>query len=138
MLTDGEYILTVLNELKALGVKLAMDDFGTGYSALSYLQKFPFDKIKIDQSFIHELGDKDESDAIVRAVAALGENLGLKTLAEGIETEQQAKIVFDACCREAQGYLIGRPMPAAEIIRLLDQQDSERDATRFEDCRSVA
>jgi len=85
MLTDGEHMLTVLNELKALGVKLAMDDFGTGYSALSYLQKFPFDKIKIDQSFIHELGDKDESDAIVRAVAALGKNLGLKPSLKGLK-----------------------------------------------------
>jgi diguanylate cyclase (GGDEF)-like protein len=123
MLNDGEQMLTVLTSLRQLGVRLSMDDFGTGYSALNYLQKFPFDRIKIDQSFVRELGTRDESDAIVRAVSALGVNLGIKTLAEGVETELQASLVLGAACGEAQGYLFGRPVPASEVPDLLRSKE---------------
>jgi len=111
----------VLTELRGFGVRLSVDDFGTGYSALHYLQKFPFDRIKIDQSFVRELGSRDESDAIVRAVSALGVNLGIPTLAEGVETELQAKLVLGAACGEAQGYLFGRPVSASEVRKLLNE-----------------
>jgi diguanylate cyclase (GGDEF)-like protein len=121
MLNDGEQMLAVLTKLRGFGVRLSVDDFGTGYSALHYLQKFPFDRIKIDQSFVRELGSRDESDAIVRAVSALGVNLGIPTLAEGVETELQAKLVLGAACGEAQGYLFGRPVTASEVRKLLNE-----------------
>ncbi|HYZ22252.1 MAG TPA: EAL domain-containing protein [Rhodopila sp.] len=122
MLNDGERMMAVLEDLRALGVHLALDDFGTGYSALSYLQKFPFDKIKIDQSFVRQLGDKDESDAIVRAVAGLGANLGIRTIAEGIETEDQAERILGASCDEGQGYLFSRPVPASAVHKMLAEE----------------
>ncbi len=125
MLNDGEHMLAVLTKLRGLGVKLSVDDFGTGYSALHYLQKFPFDRIKIDQSFVRELGRRDESDAIVRAVSALGVSLGVPTLAEGVETELQAKLVLRAACGEAQGYLFGRPVPASKVPELLRIKELE-------------
>jgi diguanylate cyclase (GGDEF)-like protein len=125
MLNDGEQMLTVLTQLRECGIRLSVDDFGTGYSALHYLQKFPFDRIKIDQSFVRELGSRDESDAIVRAVSALGVNLGVPTLAEGVETEQQAKLVLSAACGEAQGYLFGRPVPASKVPEILQGEELE-------------
>jgi diguanylate cyclase (GGDEF)-like protein len=125
MLNDGEQMLAVLTELRRFGVRLSVDDFGTGYSALHYLQKFPFDRIKIDQSFVRELGTRDESDAIVRAVSALGVNLGVPTLAEGVETELQAKLVLGAACGEAQGYLFGHPVPASKVPEMLQSKELE-------------
>ena len=89
LLQDSELTLTTLHQLRALGVRIAMDDFGTGYSSLSYLRSFPFDKIKIDQSFVRDMSGKEDSIAIVRAVAGLGKNLGMATTAEGVETQEQ-------------------------------------------------
>ena len=91
-----------------------MDDFGTGYSSLSYLQSFPFDKIKIDQSFIANLGHSQQSATIVRAVIALGRGLDLPVVAEGVETEEQLKFLAGEPCNEIQGYFIGRPKPIAD------------------------
>ncbi|MFO1024452.1 MAG: EAL domain-containing protein [Acetobacteraceae bacterium] len=122
MLDDSPRMMAVLNALHALGVRIALDDFGTGYSALSYLEKFPFDKIKIDRSFIRKLTSSGESGMIVRAVAGLGSNLGITTIAEGIEAEEQARLVLEAACQEGQGYLFGRPIPAADIRTLLMKQ----------------
>jgi EAL domain-containing protein (putative c-di-GMP-specific phosphodiesterase class I) len=96
-----------------------MDDFGTGYSSLGYLRKFPFDKIKIDQSFIRDLADKPDCIAIVRAVTGLGSSLGMCTTAEGVETEEQLKRLRSEGCTEVQGYLISRPRPASELGPLL-------------------
>jgi diguanylate cyclase (GGDEF)-like protein len=123
MLNDTEKVLEVLRTVHALGIRLSLDDFGTGYSALNYLQKFPFDKIKIDRSFVRDLGSRDESDAIVRAVAALGINLGMATLAEGIETEGQAQMVLNASCNLGQGYLFGRAVTAEEVAKVLAEQN---------------
>ena len=117
LLDNTEKVLSVLNALKSMGVQIAMDDFGTGYSSLSYLQKFPFDKIKIDGSFVRGL-EGQSGVAIVKAVAALGASLGMKTTAEGVETlEQLARIRADGCS-EVQGYLTGRPIsaPAAAVL----------------------
>jgi predicted signal transduction protein with EAL and GGDEF domain len=105
-----------------MGGAIAMDDFGTGYSSLSYLRRFPFDKIKIDQSFVSELGQRGDSVAIVRAATGLAAALGMETVAEGIETEEQLALVAAEGCAEAQGYLFSRPMPAADVLGFLDVQ----------------
>jgi diguanylate cyclase (GGDEF)-like protein/PAS domain S-box-containing protein len=101
--------LAVLRRLKALGVRISMDDFGTGYSSLSYLQSFPFDKIKIDQSFISKLGTNPQSATIVRGVVGLARGLHMPVVAEGVETELQRSFLADESCDEIQGYLVGRP-----------------------------
>jgi EAL domain-containing protein (putative c-di-GMP-specific phosphodiesterase class I) len=98
--------------MRALGIRVALDDFGTRYSSLSYLRTFPFDKIKIDQSFVREMETREDCHAIVESVARLAGQLGMAATAEGVETEQQLAQVEAAGCTEAQGYLFGRPEPA--------------------------
>src|SRR3954467_4099508 len=119
LLQDSELTLTTLHQLRALGVRIAMDDFGTGYSSLSYLRSFPFDKIKIDQSFVRDMSGKEDSIAIVRAVAGLGKNLGMATTAEGVETQEQLRYLRQEGCDEGQGFLISPPRPAAEAADLI-------------------
>ena len=109
----------LLRELHELGVRIAMDDFGTGYSSLRQLRTFPFDVIKIDQSFIRSLDSSSDSGAVVRAIATLGAGLGMTVIAEGVETRNQARMVEADGCTEIQGYLISKPIPAAEIPELL-------------------
>lgn len=104
-----------LHELHDLGASIALDDFGTGYSSLSYLRTYPFDKIKIDRSFVGEMPQMDVCAAIVCAVANLGRSLDIVTTAEGVETEQQFDLLRAAGCTQAQGYLFGRPRPVAEL-----------------------
>jgi diguanylate cyclase (GGDEF)-like protein/PAS domain S-box-containing protein len=111
--------VAILRRLKHLGVRIAMDDFGTGYSSLSYLQSFPFDKIKIDKSFIANLGHSQQAATIVRAVIALGHGLDLPVVAEGVETKEQLKFLADESCDEIQGYFIGRPKPIADYADLV-------------------
>ena len=118
LLQDSEATLAMLYQLRELGVRIAMDDFGTGYSSLSYLQSFPFDRIKIDRSFIKDIADGVGSLNIVRAVAALAKGLGMETTAEGVETEQQLDTVASEGCTEMQGFLFSRPRPAHEIEQL--------------------
>ena len=124
MLQDTAATLATLHELHALGVSIAMDDFGTGYSSLGYLHRFPFDRIKIDQSFVRELGRQRDCDAIVRAVTALGRALGMQTTAEGVETVEQLRALAQAGCDVAQGYLFSRPVPEAAIAELLRSMPS--------------
>jgi len=119
MLQDTASTLATLHEFHALGVSIAMDDFGTGYSSLSYLRQFPFDRIKIDQSFVRELGKQQDCDAIVRAVMALSRALGMATTAEGVETREQLRALALAGCTVVQGYLFSRPVPEAAIAELL-------------------
>ena len=123
LLRENADTLTTLHRLRALGVRISMDDFGTGYSSLSYLRSFPFDKIKIDKSFVHALdggpGDTGESEAIVRAITGLGHSLGIATTAEGVETVAQLNILVAEGCNEIQGYLFSPPRPAGDIARLL-------------------
>jgi len=118
LIDDFNRAVSILRRLKALGVRIAMDDFGTGYSSLSYLQSFPFDKIKIDKSFIANLGHSQQAATIVRAVIALGRGLDLPVLAEGVETEEQLKFLAGESCDEIQGYLVGRPKPIADYAEL--------------------
>ena len=119
MLQDSKATLTALHGLRKLGVRIAMDDFGTGYSSLSYLRSFPFDKIKIDQSFIRDLGVNSGSSAIVGAVTGLGASLGMATTAEGVETHAQLAELRRQRCTEVQGYLFSPPCPASEGAALL-------------------
>src|SRR5581483_6125532 len=125
LLENSEASLAALHQLRALGVGIAMDDFGTGYSSLSYLRSFPFDKIKIDRSFIRGLDGSKDSVAIIRAISGLGADLGLITTAEGVETGQQLELVRALGCTEVQGYLIGRPQPACEVPCLLRRLGAE-------------
>jgi diguanylate cyclase (GGDEF)-like protein len=118
LLADDEDTIKTLNHLRALGVRIAMDDFGTGYSSLSYLRSFPFDKIKIDRSFIQDIGEKGECSAIVKAIASLGAALGMIITAEGVETVEQFLLVRDHGCTEVQGYFFGRPCPVDALRHL--------------------
>jgi diguanylate cyclase (GGDEF)-like protein len=126
LLLDTDANIGILDELRNLGVRISMDDFGTGYSSLAYLQKFPFDKIKIDRSFVSDLAEHPESIAIIRAATGLGLSLGMKTTAEGVETEAQLQTLKDEGCTEVQGYLFSRPVPAADAARLLRSLKAER------------
>lgn len=119
MLQETAATVAVLHELRALGIRIAMDDFGTGYSSLSYLSSFPFDKVKIDRSFTANLGSKREANAIVQAVTGLAGNLGIRSLAEGVETWQQVEQLQALGCDEMQGYLFGRPQPVAEVEHMV-------------------
>ena len=120
LLTNDEATLAALHQLRALGVRIALDDFGTGYSSLSYLRSFPFDKIKIDRCFVADLSSEDEDAlAILRAVAGLGQSLGIATTAEGVETKEQLARVREEGCTEMQGYLFSPPRPMRDIMRLL-------------------
>ncbi|SEE02673.1 diguanylate cyclase (GGDEF) domain-containing protein [Rhizobiales bacterium GAS188] len=119
LLRNTDATLSVLNQLRQLGVSMSLDDFGTGYSSLSYLRKFPFHKIKIDASFTQDLDSGEDSTAIIRAIASMGANLGMTIVAEGIETETQLERVRSEGCTEGQGYLLGRPMTSEQIRRRL-------------------
>jgi diguanylate cyclase (GGDEF)-like protein/PAS domain S-box-containing protein len=119
LLQSGEATLAALHELRRFGIRISLDDFGTGYSSLSYLRSFPFDKIKIDRSFVSELATREDSMAIVRAVTGLGKSLGIVTTAEGVETAAQFDLLRREGCTQAQGYLFSPPQPAAEVSRML-------------------
>ena len=126
LLAASEANVATLHALRRLGVRIAMDDFGTGYSSLSYLRAFPFDKIKVDRSFVQQIGESDHSEAIVKAVIGLGGSLGIVTVAEGIETAAQFEWLRAEGCDEVQGYWLGRPMPAAEARDLIASRDGPR------------
>jgi diguanylate cyclase (GGDEF)-like protein len=119
LLGETEANLATLHQLREIGTRISMDDFGTGYSSLSYLRSFPFDKIKIDRSFVRELVQRPDCVAIVRAVTGLGASLGIATTAEGVETPEQLERLRREGCTEVQGYLFSPPRPAAEIGELM-------------------
>jgi predicted signal transduction protein with EAL and GGDEF domain len=122
LLKDTDLVVRDLRALHALGVRVAMDDFGTGYSSLSYLQKFPFDRLKIDRSFVQRMGDDPDSAAIVHAVAALGRGLGVRTTAEGVETQEQFERVRAEGCEDVQGFHTGAPLSREAARRLAASQ----------------
>ncbi|HKY87134.1 MAG TPA: EAL domain-containing protein, partial [Pseudorhodoplanes sp.] len=119
LLQNNEATLAMLHQLRDLGVRISMDDFGTGYSSLSYLRSFPFDKIKIDQSFVRDLNKNKDAIAIIHAVTGLGKSLGMTTTVEGVETKEQLELVRAEGCTEVQGYLFSKPRPASEVPHLL-------------------
>jgi diguanylate cyclase (GGDEF)-like protein/PAS domain S-box-containing protein len=121
LLKENENTLNKLGQLRALGVRIALDDFGTGYSSLSYLRAFPFDKIKIDQSFVREMVSREDCSAIVRAVTGLAKTLGMTTVAEGVETQEQLECIRAEGCTQAQGYLFSEPKPFREIAHLVEK-----------------
>ncbi|WP_022722568.1 bifunctional diguanylate cyclase/phosphodiesterase, partial [Rhodopseudomonas sp. B29] len=130
LIDDFDRGLSLLRRLKALGVRVSMDDFGSGYSSLTYLQAFPFDKIKIDRAFIMNLGRNPQSAAIVRAVIGLGHGLGVTLVAEGVETQDQLDFLVEEHCDAVQGYLIGKPAPIERYGHLVGAA-LPPDAVRF-------
>ncbi|MGO4872259.1 MAG: putative bifunctional diguanylate cyclase/phosphodiesterase [Roseiarcus sp.] len=119
VIADPPRVLSILRELKTLGLKIAMDDFGTGYSSLSALRSFPFDKIKIDREFVSTLVGDEHSTAVVRALIGLGHNLRIPVVAEGVETEEQLLFLMKEGCEEIQGYLIGHPLTMDEYAEIV-------------------
>jgi diguanylate cyclase (GGDEF)-like protein/PAS domain S-box-containing protein len=129
LLAETDANLSVLHQLKQLGVRISMDDFGTGYSSLSYLRSFPFDKIKIDRSFIKDIDSRPDCIAIIGAISALGKRLGIRTTAEGVETAEQLECVRSEGCTEVQGFLFSAARPAREIpalIAMIEGSDGRR------------
>ncbi|MDJ0922381.1 MAG: bifunctional diguanylate cyclase/phosphodiesterase [Henriciella sp.] len=120
-LSDNAFVLERLGHLKDLGLRIALDDFGTGFSSLAYLQRFPFDKLKLDQAFVRGIESSDQSCAIARATISMAHALGLTVTAEGVETEAQARFLVEQRCDELQGYLYGQPQAQAELIDTLKQ-----------------
>ena len=129
LLRNTEAAVSTLKRLKSLGVRIVMDDFGTRYSGLSYLLKFPFDKIKIDQSFVRGVRVRHHADAIVRAVVGLGHNLGMRICAEGVETQQQLSFLKNEGCDEVQGFLVGEPMTVSQFERIFTTPIYEKTLT---------
>ncbi|WP_258600870.1 putative bifunctional diguanylate cyclase/phosphodiesterase [Mesorhizobium sp. AR10] len=131
IIADKNRTLSILRRIKALGVTIAIDDFGTGYSSLETLRAFPFDKIKLDRSFMSEVETSPQAKAIIRAVLALGQSLDIPVLAEGVETHSQLSILRAEGCNEAQGFLLGRPAPFGEIFALSTDGDHDVFAIRM-------
>ena len=127
LMEDNQRTTETLHRLRRQGIRISMDDFGTGYSSLSYIKSFPFDKIKIDRSFVKDLCEGGDALAIVRAVTTLSSNLGMTTTAEGVETEEQLAIIRDEGCTEVQGYLFSPARPAREIPLLIESLASRHD-----------
>ncbi|WP_318013984.1 putative bifunctional diguanylate cyclase/phosphodiesterase [Mesorhizobium sp. BH1-1-5] len=131
IIADKIRTLNILRRIKALGVTIAIDDFGTGYSSLETLRAFPFDKIKLDRSFMSEVETSPQAKAIIRAVLALGQSLHIPVLAEGVETHSQLSILRAEGCNEAQGFLLGRPAPFGEIFALGHRAEVATSAASF-------
>jgi diguanylate cyclase len=141
IIADQNHALQIVRQLKELGVRIAMDDYGTGYSSLATLKSFPFDKIKIDRSFVDGVNSDRQSAAIVRATIILGDSLDIPVLAEGVETEAQLAFLRDEGCREVQGFLFGRPMPLVELdgfMRASERKTLHEMGTRMRDTTGKA
>ena len=122
LMRHPEAVESTLRALRAEGVQLAVDDFGTGYSSLSYLSKFSIDALKIDQSFVSQIGTNPREKTIVSAIIGMGRSLNLRVVAEGVETVEELEFLQTERCEEAQGYFFSRPMPPAQFAKLLEKQ----------------
>ncbi len=120
LMRNPQRALDVLRRVKGLGVTIAMDDFGTGFSSLSTLQSFPFDKLKIDRSFVDRVGVQDQASSIVRAVVGLSRSLDIRVVAEGVENAEQMDFLIEEACDEVQGFAIGRPLPIRDYAHVVD------------------
>ena len=129
-MSDVESTIQRLQELKALGVRIAVDDFGTGYSSFSWLRQLPVDVLKIDKEFVGELGHREQSGFLVATIIDLAHNLGLRTVAEGIERTAQLDRLRDMHCDLGQGFHVGRPMVAADVVDLLAVEDGRHRSTQ--------
>ena len=133
VMNDPEQSIAILEQLSKMGVLVSVDDFGTGYSSMSYLRRFPIDKLKIDRVFINEIASRPEDASIVRAIVSLAHSLRLKVVAEGVETPAQLEFLKAAKCDEYQGYHFSRPLPAAEFEQLIRNSDATHDSWTEED-----
>ena len=124
MIEDVENTIKIIDSLHQIGVKLSIDDFGTGYSSLSYLKRFKIHKLKIDQSFVRDIHTDKDDAAIVKTIITLAESLGLKTIAEGVETKQQQQFLSENGCNEVQGYPHSRPLPVKQFEAFLKTMES--------------
>ena len=131
----SHHVLRALTKLSEHGVRIALDDFGTGFASLTHLKKFPVDVLKIDQTFVAGLGKSADDAAIVRALIGLGNSLGMETVAEGIETKQQAAFVRTCGCTLGQGYLYGAARPAADIPQLINTMGHHKNIVPFQKMR---
>ncbi|MFI3220778.1 MAG: EAL domain-containing protein, partial [Methylococcales bacterium] len=120
---DAEIVLDILNNLHALGIRLAIDNFGTGFSSLAYLKRFPLDRLKIDKSFISTISPHQDNLGIASTIIAIGHSLGFEVLAEGVETQEQLAFLREKGCDFYQGYIKSRPISAAEFTLLLREQN---------------
>jgi len=118
---NAEHTINLLNRLKRIGVQLSIDDFGTGFSSLSYLQRLPFDTLKIDRSFVYSVGEQGENSEILQTIISLAKSLRMRVIAEGIETESQLAVLRNLGCDYGQGYLLAKPKPKEETEKLLYQ-----------------
>lgn len=125
LLHESDLVLEALESLQSQGIRIVLDDFGTGYSSLSYLRSFPFNKLKLDRTFVHGLSQSEASQAILRVVASLGKSFGMDTTAEGVENEWQLERVQLEGFSQVQGFLYGQPVPAPEALKLFEQSDSQ-------------
>jgi EAL domain-containing protein (putative c-di-GMP-specific phosphodiesterase class I) len=128
-MSDVDKTIRVLRELKALGVRIAIDDFGTGYSSLSYLRQFPMDAVKIAKPFVDHVAEGADDSALARAIITIGETLDLEVIAEGIEREAQMRKLRELGCQFGQGFYVSRPLPAEELLDLLQTIASRRTAS---------
>jgi EAL domain-containing protein (putative c-di-GMP-specific phosphodiesterase class I) len=122
VMQDADTTRMVLVALKTLGPSLSLDDFGTGYSSLSYLRRFPIDELKIDRSFVNDIHTSEDDAAIAAAIVAMARSLGLSVVAEGVERKEQAALLAQIGCNQAQGYLYARPMAAAAMLERMRHQ----------------
>ena len=119
---NAEYTINLLNRLKQIGVQLSIDDFGTGFSSLSYLQRLPFDTLKIDRSFVYAVGENGENSEILQTIISLAKNLKMRVIAEGIETHSQLAVLQNLGCDYGQGYLLAKPKSKDDTEKLLYQR----------------
>jgi diguanylate cyclase (GGDEF)-like protein/PAS domain S-box-containing protein len=126
LMHDKEDVAKILEELREMGVHIALDDFGTGYSSLSYLKNLPIGKLKIDQDFIRSLLDRPDDTALVSSIISMAQNLRLRAVAEGVETESQFDMLHSLNCSEMQGYLFSKPLPSSEVTKLLGEQEDKK------------
>jgi EAL domain-containing protein (putative c-di-GMP-specific phosphodiesterase class I) len=124
LLSETQANLATLHQLRSVGVRISLDDFGTGYSSLSYLRSFPFDKLKIDRSFVRDLVDRPDCLVIIRAILGLGRNLGIAATVEGVETKEQLDLLRAEGCTEVQGYLFSTPQPISRVAELLQSRET--------------
>ena len=123
-MTNTDFAVKVLTELKQMGIQVSVDDFGTGFSSLGYLKRLPIDILKIDQSFVRDVSTDPDDAALVMAIITLAHNLRLKVIAEGVETEEQLRFLRLLRCDEIQGYLFSKPLPADEFKELLIREQT--------------
>lgn len=121
VMEDAEATIQTLDAIKTMGLQLSIDDFGTGYSSLSYLKRFKADKLKIDRSFVRDIPADPDDSAIARAIINMAKNLNMRVVAEGVETVEQWRFLAAEGCDQVQGYLLSKPVPAEDFVRLLKE-----------------